>query len=146
MMERRLMKEGLTVESLKAAKRIRVCLMKRLRISSKLLPKKWKTSREKRAVPDFKMVDTCAAEFEAHTPYYYSAYGAEDEVKPQGKGSVVDLAPVRSASGRASNLTTAPFMLPGLSGRQERNPSSSTTTRKPFRPILIHPIPCTLNH
>ena len=37
----------------------------------------------------FKMVDTCAAEFEAHTPYYYSTYGAEDEVKPQGKGSVV---------------------------------------------------------
>ena len=24
--------------------------------------------------PDFKLVDTCAAEFQAHTPYYYSTY------------------------------------------------------------------------
>ena len=39
--------------------------------------------------PDFKMVDTCAAEFEAKTPYYYSTYGSEDEVQPQGNKSVV---------------------------------------------------------
>jgi carbamoyl-phosphate synthase large subunit len=31
--------------------------------------------------PGFKLVDTCAAEFEAHTPYYYSSYDPEDEVK-----------------------------------------------------------------
>ena len=37
----------------------------------------------------FKMVDTCAAEFEAKTPYYYSTYGSEDEVQPQGNKSVV---------------------------------------------------------
>ena len=48
-----------------------------------------KMRKEKGIRPDFKMVDTCAAEFEAHTPYYYSSYGREDEVKPQGKGSVV---------------------------------------------------------
>ena len=30
-------------------------------------------------VPSFKMVDTCAAEFEAQTPYYYSTYDAENE-------------------------------------------------------------------
>ncbi len=35
------------------------------------------------------MVDTCAAEFEAQTPYYYSTYSQEDEVRPQGEGSVV---------------------------------------------------------
>ena len=35
------------------------------------------------------MVDTCAAEFEAKTPYYYSTYGSEDEVQPQGNKSVV---------------------------------------------------------
>ncbi len=39
--------------------------------------------------PDFKMVDTCAAEFESKTPYYYSTYGSEDEVQPQGEKSVV---------------------------------------------------------
>ncbi len=31
----------------------------------------------------FKMVDTCAAEFEASTPYYYSVFGSETEVKPE---------------------------------------------------------------
>ena len=29
--------------------------------------------------PVYKMVDTCAAEFEAETPYYYSCYEMEDE-------------------------------------------------------------------
>jgi carbamoyl-phosphate synthase large subunit len=32
----------------------------------------------------FKSVDTCAAEFEAYTPYYYSTYEDEDEVPPKG--------------------------------------------------------------
>jgi carbamoyl-phosphate synthase large subunit len=31
--------------------------------------------------PTYKLVDTCAAEFEAYTPYYYSTYGDEDEVR-----------------------------------------------------------------
>jgi len=31
-------------------------------------------------VPTYRLVDTCAAEFEAHTPYYYSTYGDEDEI------------------------------------------------------------------
>ena len=30
--------------------------------------------RSKKISPDFKLVDTCAAEFEAQTPYYYSTY------------------------------------------------------------------------
>jgi carbamoyl-phosphate synthase large subunit len=33
--------------------------------------------------PVFKSVDTCAAEFEAYTPYYYSTYEAEDELPPR---------------------------------------------------------------
>jgi carbamoyl-phosphate synthase large subunit len=38
--------------------------------------------RESRHIhPTYKMVDTCAAEFEAYTPYYYSTYGDEDEVR-----------------------------------------------------------------
>ena len=31
----------------------------------------------------FKTVDTCAAEFEAHTPYLYSTYDEEDEAAPR---------------------------------------------------------------
>jgi carbamoyl-phosphate synthase large subunit len=33
-------------------------------------------------VPVYKLVDTCAAEFEAYTPYYYSTYESEDESRP----------------------------------------------------------------
>ncbi len=33
-------------------------------------------------VPVYKLVDTCAAEFEAYTPYYYSTYESEDESQP----------------------------------------------------------------
>ena len=39
----------------------------------------------------FKTVDTCAAEFEAHTPYMYSTYEDEDEVPPADKPRVVVL-------------------------------------------------------
>src|SRR5262245_7799079 len=34
----------------------------------------------------FKQVDTCAAEFEAYTPYYYSTYESEDETPPRKEG------------------------------------------------------------
>jgi carbamoyl-phosphate synthase large subunit len=41
--------------------------------------------------PVFKQVDTCAAEFEAHTPYLYSTYEQEDEAPPTGKEKVIIL-------------------------------------------------------
>src|SRR3954471_10425049 len=37
----------------------------------------------------FRLVDTCAAEFEAFTPYYYSSYGDENEVKPSTKKKIM---------------------------------------------------------
>ncbi len=39
----------------------------------------------------FKLVDTCAAEFEAHTPYYYSTYSLEDETRESKKKKVMIL-------------------------------------------------------
>jgi len=42
-------------------------------------------------VATFKTVDTCAAEFEAYTPYYYSTYESEDEIKPSQKEKIVIL-------------------------------------------------------
>ena len=39
----------------------------------------------------FKTVDTCAAEFEAETPYYYSTYSSEDEVRPTSKRKIMIL-------------------------------------------------------
>ena len=39
----------------------------------------------------FKTVDTCAAEFEAETPYYYSTYESEDEIRPSTKPKIMIL-------------------------------------------------------
>ena len=39
----------------------------------------------------FKTVDTCAGEFEAYTPYYYSTYEAEDEILPSTRKKIVIL-------------------------------------------------------
>ncbi len=39
----------------------------------------------------YKLVDTCAAEFEAHTPYYYSTYETEDESRPDAKKKIMIL-------------------------------------------------------
>ncbi len=53
-------------------------------------------------LPVYKMVDTCAAEFEAETPYYYSTYDEESEVKPAtGKKKVLVLGsgPIRIGQG-----------------------------------------------
>ncbi len=42
-------------------------------------------------VPTFKTVDTCAAEFDAATPYHYSTYEDEDEIRPSDRRKVVIL-------------------------------------------------------
>ncbi|MBO8168143.1 MAG: carbamoyl-phosphate synthase large subunit [Thermoanaerobacteraceae bacterium] len=51
--------------------------------------------------PVFKMVDTCAAEFEAETPYFYSSYDSEDEARPEKRPKVVVLGsgPIRIGQG-----------------------------------------------
>ncbi|MEY3481126.1 MAG: carbamoyl-phosphate synthase large subunit [Verrucomicrobiota bacterium] len=41
--------------------------------------------------PTYRLVDTCAAEFEAYTPYFYSTYGDEDETRPNDKKRVMIL-------------------------------------------------------
>jgi carbamoyl-phosphate synthase large subunit len=52
-----------------------------------------RAERKKRGIQTtFRLVDTCAAEFEAFTPYYYSSYGDENEVlKPSGKKKIMIL-------------------------------------------------------
>ena len=42
-------------------------------------------------IPVYKTVDTCAAEFEANTPYHYSTYERENEAKPSSKKQIVIL-------------------------------------------------------
>ena len=77
-----------------------------VRIELKLLQDTWAanitdddTIRERRIqadiVPVYKLVDTCAAEFEAYTPYYYSTYESEDESQP---GEVRKVMPAKRSS------------------------------------------------
>ncbi|MGH8094864.1 MAG: carbamoyl-phosphate synthase large subunit [Chthoniobacterales bacterium] len=42
-------------------------------------------------IPTYRLVDTCAAEFEAYTPYYYSTYGDENEIRPSAKRKIMIL-------------------------------------------------------
>ena len=52
--------------------------------------------------PGYRMVDTCAAEFEAETPYYYSAYGGKNESRPgagRKKVLVIGSGPIRIGQG-----------------------------------------------
>lgn len=62
---------------------------------AQLTAKDEETVRQKRLTHDikpvYKLVDTCAAEFEAYTPYYYSAYETEDEARPSERPKVVIL-------------------------------------------------------
>ena len=54
-------------------------------------------------IPSFKMVDTCAAEFDAETPYYYSTYDGENEAVDNGSGKkkvlVLGSGPIRIGQG-----------------------------------------------
>ncbi len=63
-----------------------------------------KALREKYGIiPSFKMVDTCAAEFDAETPYYYSTYDGENEAVDNGSGEkkvlVLGSGPIRIGQG-----------------------------------------------
>ncbi|MGI6611601.1 MAG: carbamoyl-phosphate synthase large subunit [Limnochordia bacterium] len=61
-----------------------------------------RAERNRRGItPVFKMVDTCAAEFDAISPYYYSTYGSVDEVKPSTRQNVIVLGsgPIRIGQG-----------------------------------------------
>jgi carbamoyl-phosphate synthase large subunit len=57
--------------------------------------------RERGVIPTYKMVDTCAAEFEAKTPYFYSTYEDECELKPttRKKVLIIGAGPIRIGQG-----------------------------------------------
>ncbi|MDE6492008.1 MAG: carbamoyl-phosphate synthase large subunit [Lactobacillus sp.] len=60
-----------------------------------------KLRKENGIIPVYKMVDTCAAEFESQTPYFYSTYDGENESHRSGKKSVVVIGsgPIRIGQG-----------------------------------------------
>lgn len=60
-----------------------------------------KTRIDRGVTPTYKMVDTCAAEFEAKTPYYYGTYEEEDEVpvSHNQKVIIIGAGPIRIGQG-----------------------------------------------
>ena len=78
-MEHRLETEELTVDLLREAKRIEFPDNVIARLSGKKEEEIKKLRYDNGIVAAYKMVDTCAAEFAAETPYYYSVFGCENE-------------------------------------------------------------------
>ncbi|NLT37637.1 MAG: carbamoyl-phosphate synthase large subunit [Methanomassiliicoccus sp.] len=57
--------------------------------------------KEVKLIPTYKMVDTCAAEFKAETPYFYSTYETENEARPSANKKVIIVGggPIRIGQG-----------------------------------------------
>ena len=102
-MEKRLASEELTVELLKEAKRIEFPDSVIASLNGKLTEEEVKKMRYDNGITAaFKMVDTCAAEFDAMTPYYYSVFGSENEAaetKERKKVLVLGSGPIRIGQG-----------------------------------------------
>lgn len=101
-MEQALAKQPLTVELLKEAKRIEFPDNVISRLTGKSEDEIKSMRYENGIVATYKMVDTCAAEFEASTPYYYSVYGSENEAvetNPPKKVFVLGSGPIRIGQG-----------------------------------------------
>ncbi len=101
-MEQALKKGPLTVELLKEAKRIEFPdnVISRLTGIPEAEIKQMRY--DNHIVAAFKMVDTCAAEFAAATPYYYSVFGSEneaEETRPEKKVLVLGSGPIRIGQG-----------------------------------------------
>ncbi len=100
-MEERLLSEKLTPELLRQAKRLGFSdeqvgtLADRLPEQVRGLRHDWNIR------PVYKMVDTCAAEFDAATPYFYSTYEEENEAQatPENKAVVIGSGPIRIGQG-----------------------------------------------
>ncbi|MCR5666335.1 MAG: carbamoyl-phosphate synthase large subunit [Eubacterium sp.] len=101
-METRLKNEPLSVELLKEAKRIEFPDSVIAQLTGKSEEEIRDMRYENDIIAAFKMVDTCAAEFEAFTPYYYSCYDGENEAKADSdkkKILVLGSGPIRIGQG-----------------------------------------------
>ena len=101
-MEYALETQPLTVELLKEAKRIEFPDNVIARLTGKSESEIKEMRYANNIVAAFKMVDTCAAEFEASTPYYYSCFDGENEAvetNPPKKVLVLGSGPIRIGQG-----------------------------------------------
>ena len=100
-MERRLLSEDLTPDLLYRSKRLGFSDGQVGTLADKL-PEQVRNLRHQWGLrPVYKTVDTCAAEFDAVTPYYYSTYDEENEAQPLegAKALVIGSGPIRIGQG-----------------------------------------------
>lgn len=99
--ERRIAAETLTEELMTTAKKIGLADRSIAEIAGKTMLEVRDIRKSFNLIPCYKMVDTCAAEFEAATPYYYSTFAQEDEVIISDKRKVMVLGsgPIRIGQG-----------------------------------------------
>ena len=100
-MEERLRKEELAPELLREAKRLEFPDQVIARLTGKTEEEIKAMRRGNGITASFKMVDTCAAEFAAATPYYYSVHGGENEAAATDRKKVLVLGsgPIRIGQG-----------------------------------------------
>ena len=101
-MEQRLQNEELSVDLLREAKRIEFPDTVISQLTKKTVDEIKEMRYANGIVASYKMVDTCAAEFEAETPYYYSVYGGENEADGKSdkkKVLVLGSGPIRIGQG-----------------------------------------------
>ena len=113
---------------------------KKLGFSDREIAFLWKKSEEEifafreshGIMPVYKMIDTCASEFDSYIPYFYSTYDEENESVVSGKRKIVDLIIRQFMQCRQSRNTVL---------RQ----SLSTTIRRPFPQIILVLTSCILS-
>jgi carbamoyl-phosphate synthase large subunit len=100
-MEKRLLSESLTPELMWEAKRLGFSDIQIGTLADRLPEQVRETRHEWNIRPVYKMVDTCAAEFDAATPYFYSAYEQENEAASifDKKAVVIGSGPIRIGQG-----------------------------------------------
>src|SRR5579884_3057198 len=101
-MERRLLNEPLTPRLMWQAKRLGFSDAQIATLTDLALPDRVRRQRQEWGIrPVYKVVDTCAAEFEAQTPYFYSTYEEENEAQPLPgpKAAVIGSGPIRIGQG-----------------------------------------------
>ncbi|MBQ8983046.1 MAG: carbamoyl-phosphate synthase large subunit, partial [Lachnospiraceae bacterium] len=101
-------KKGLSEELLREAKKMGFSdsyIAELMQISEEEV---WEYRRERKIFPVYKMIDTCASEFESYVPYFYSTYEEENESVVSDKEKIVVLGsgPIRIGQGVEFDYST----------------------------------------
>jgi carbamoyl-phosphate synthase large subunit len=150
--ERKISKEKLTKELLLEAKRSGFSDAQIASLCAKEEHEIRKLRKSFGIIPTYKTVDSCAGEFEALTPYYYSVYEDENEAKPLGgkKVIVIGSGPIRIGQGIEFDYccTHAAFALRDLGCKSimiNNNPETvstdfDTSDRLYFEPLTFEDV------